>query len=114
MRENTIYLDRFTMTSLVVAVAENSFNYSGLILCHYINTTSHLQILRSADMPNWYLERVVFPGERLLFAAPPVAQLEIHTNTTPTAIVSDTICCESLHKRCSEAVSRQSLGGIVA
>lgn len=84
------------MTNLVVAVAENSFKNPSLILCYYINTTSQLQIVRSANIPNWHFERIVFPGERFLFEAPPAGRLEIHTNTLVTTIVSDPICCDRL------------------
>jgi len=35
-----------------------------LILCWYLNTTSKVQIARITNIPNWYFERTVFPGER--------------------------------------------------
>jgi hypothetical protein len=57
------------------------------ILCHYVNVTSKMQIARISNIPNWYFERVVFPGQHLFFEAPQDAQLEIHTNTTATAIL---------------------------
>lgn len=53
--------------------------YSGRILCSYVNATNVLQIVRITNIPNWHFERVVFPGQRLLFEALPEAQLEIHT-----------------------------------
>lgn len=67
-----------------------------LILCHYVNATSVVQIARSTNIPNWYFERVVFPGQRLLFEAPLVAELEIHTGSIPSAILADRILCASL------------------
>ena len=69
---------------------------SGKILCCYINATSKIQVVRISDIPNWYFERVVFPGQRLVFEAPKVAHLEIHTGMMASAILSDTIPCDRL------------------
>ncbi|MEO1400585.1 MAG: DUF1830 domain-containing protein [Cyanobacteria bacterium J06635_1] len=65
-------------------------------LCCYVNATSKIQVARITNIPNWYFERVVFPGQRLLFEAIPHAQLEIHTGMMASAILSDTIPCERL------------------
>nr|WP_197985660.1 DUF1830 domain-containing protein [Leptolyngbya sp. Cla-17] len=35
------------------------------ILCCYINEARKIKIARITNMPGWYFERVVFPGERL-------------------------------------------------
>lgn len=69
--------------------------HSDLILCCYVNTTSKIQIARIENIANW-LERVVFPGQRLLFEALPNAQLEIYTGMIATAILLDKIQCECL------------------
>lgn len=66
------------------------------ILCCYVNATSHIQIVRITNIPNWYFERVVFPGQRLVFEALPEAMLEIHTGMMASAILSDTILCDRL------------------
>jgi hypothetical protein len=66
------------------------------ILCGYVNTTSQIQIARIANISNWYFERVVFPGQRLLFEALPDAQLEIHTCVMASAILSDKMLCDRL------------------
>ncbi|MCA1994923.1 MAG: DUF1830 domain-containing protein [Coleofasciculus sp. S288] len=66
------------------------------ILCCYVNATSHIQIARISSIPNWYFERVVFPGQRLVFEAMPEALLEIHTGMMASAILSDTIPCDRL------------------
>lgn len=68
----------------------------GQILCCYINWTSQIQIVRSTNLPTWYFERVVFPGERILFEALPSEQIEIHTGMVVTAILSDKIPCMRL------------------
>ncbi|MBD0386559.1 MAG: DUF1830 domain-containing protein [Nostoc sp. C3-bin3] len=69
---------------------------SGKILCCYINATSKIQIARISNIPNWYFERVVFPGQRLVFEAPRKAQVEIHTGMMASAILSDKIPCDRL------------------
>ncbi|NJL46755.1 MAG: DUF1830 domain-containing protein [Leptolyngbyaceae cyanobacterium SM2_5_2] len=66
------------------------------ILCCYINATSKIQIARITNVPDWYFERVVFPGQRLMFETVPKALLEIHTGMMASAILSDTVPCERL------------------
>jgi hypothetical protein len=69
---------------------------TNFLLCCYVNATSHIQVARITNIPNWYFERVVFPGQRLVFEVPPHAQLEIHTGMMASSILSDTIPCERL------------------
>lgn len=69
---------------------------SGQILCCYVNASSKIQVARIANIPNWYFERVVFPGQRLVFEAFPEALLEIHTGMMASAILSDKIPCRRL------------------
>lgn len=69
---------------------------SGHIVCCYVNATSKIQIARISHIPNWYFERVVFPGQRLVFEAPPEAILEIHTGMMASAVLSDNIPCDRL------------------
>ena len=71
-------------------------DFSDRILCCYINQTPKIQIARITNIPNWYFERVVFPGARILFEASPEAQLEIHMGMMASAIHSDTIPCDRL------------------
>ena len=65
-------------------------------LCCHTNKTRHLQVVRITNIPNWYYERVVFPGQRLLFEAPTDARLEVHTSYPVTALWTDTISCDRL------------------
>lgn len=67
-----------------------------LLVCCYLNATSQIQVARITNVANWYFERVVFPGQRLVFEAVPNAQLEIHTGMMASSIISDTIPCEQL------------------
>lgn len=73
------------------------------LLCCYVNATSKIQVARITNVPNWYFERVVFPGQKLLFDAIPEAQLEIHTGMMASAILSDTIPCDRLMVKEQEA-----------
>lgn len=66
------------------------------ILCCYVNATSKIQVVRITNVPNWYFERVVFPGQRLVFEALPIAQLEVHSGMMASAILADTIPCNRL------------------
>jgi Domain of unknown function (DUF1830) len=67
-----------------------------LILCWYLNTTSQVQIARITNIPNWYFERTVFPGERFLFEALPEAQLEVCRSTETGGIVCERTLCDRL------------------
>jgi Domain of unknown function (DUF1830) len=66
------------------------------IWCCYVNSTSQVQIARISNVDNWYFERVVFPGQRLMFEAPTSACLEIHTGVMASSILSDHISCQEL------------------
>ena len=66
------------------------------IICSYVNATSKIQIARITDVPQWYFERVVFPGQNLIFEAIASAHLEIHTGMMASSILSDTIPCVQL------------------
>ncbi len=75
------------------------------ITCSYINATSSIQVARITNIDNWYFERVVFPGQRLIFEAVPEAKLEIHTGMMASSILTDTIPCEKLRVRETEPVT---------
>jgi hypothetical protein len=66
------------------------------ILCCYVNATSQIQVVRITNILNWYFERVVFPGQRLVFETLSDALLEVHTGMMASAILSDTIPCDRL------------------
>ena len=63
-----------------------------------------MQIARISNIPNWYFERVVFPGQHLLFEAPQDGQLEIHTNTMATSVLSDIIFCQRLQVKSDKTI----------
>lgn len=67
-----------------------------LMLCCYVNATAHTEIARITNIPHWYFERVVFPGQRIIFEAPATAKLEIHTGMAISSILTETIDCKRL------------------
>ncbi|MGK7888692.1 MAG: DUF1830 domain-containing protein [Leptolyngbyaceae cyanobacterium] len=69
---------------------------SDAFACCYVNASSKIQIVRVTNIANWYFERVVFPGQQLVFQAPTGALLEIHCGMMASAILSDMIPCERL------------------
>lgn len=71
-------------------------NIETSVLCCYVNATNQIQVARITNIENWYFERVVFPGQRLVFEALPEALLEIHSGMMASAILSDTIPCQRL------------------
>ena len=70
-----------------------SYKGNNQILCYYANVTNLVQVVRIGNIPNWYFERVLFPGQRLMFEAAAEAVLEIHTGAVASAILSDKIPC---------------------
>jgi hypothetical protein len=66
------------------------------ICCCYVNSTSQIQVARITNVHNWYFERVVFPGQRLIFEAPNYGYLEIHTGMMASSILSDKIPWQQL------------------
>ena len=67
-----------------------------VICCCYVNSTSQIQIARITNSHEWYFERVVFPGQKLLFETPDYGYLEIHTGMMASSILSDKIPCQQL------------------
>jgi hypothetical protein len=57
------------------------------ILCFHINTSDRIQVLRIQNLSSLHLEKVVFPGQRLIFEALPEAQLEIYYSETVSRFV---------------------------
>jgi hypothetical protein len=65
-------------------------------LCYYVNETGRVQLARITNIPDWWFERVVFPGQRLLFEAVPHAVLEIHVCAPDSLIPLKQIPCLDL------------------
>ena len=91
---NNLLLDSSIIMAQILDPLPNDEN--GYILCCYVNATSQIQVARITNISNWYFERVVFPGQRLVFEAQPQAILEIHSGMMASSILSDTIPCQRL------------------
>ena len=70
-----------------------------MMLCHYTNTTRHIQVARIANIDRWYLERVIVPEASLIFEAPPAARLDIYSSHNVTCMLQDKIQCKQLQVR---------------
>ena len=66
------------------------------VLCCYTNTSRELKLARIVNISNWYFERVVFPGEKLLFEALPEAELEIYAGVVSTIVPAEVVSCDRL------------------
>ncbi|MBX2862771.1 MAG: DUF1830 domain-containing protein [Leptolyngbyaceae cyanobacterium MAG.088] len=72
------------------------FDDTNIVLCCYMNSSSKIQVARITNISNWYFERVVFPGQRLLFEANIESLLEIHSGSMASSILEDRIPCSRL------------------
>ncbi|MBS0015753.1 MAG: DUF1830 domain-containing protein [Arthrospira sp. SH-MAG29] len=70
--------------------------YSDVIWCYYQNATTKLEIIRISNIPGWYFEHIVFPGERLIFEAVTEAQLEIYLGDRITPNLAQVVPCKHL------------------
>jgi len=80
--------------------------FTDRILCCYVNVAGKMQVARITNVTGWYFERVVFPGQRLIFEAPLDSVLEIHSGMMASAILSDRIPC--LRLQVQEVLSKQA------
>ena len=71
-------------------------NIEDQVRCSYHNLSSNWQIIKITDMPNYYWEKVVFPGEKISFKGSIKANLKIFSAKNITAILIDTIPCQKL------------------
>ena len=55
-----------------------------------------MQIIRITNISHWYFERVVFPGELVLFKALSEEVLEVYSSDKITTILSDRFLCDRL------------------
>lgn len=81
---------------MVSAINSRPLDTSRQLLCCYTNATSKLQVVRIVNILNWRFEQVVFPKQRLLFEAPPNAEIEVQTSYLGEAVLVTKIPSESL------------------
>ena len=65
---------------------ERPIGQDGWVVCHYMNSTDRIQVVRVVNISAWQFERVVFPGERLLFEVPPHAEFEVQGDVGSTVV----------------------------
>jgi len=92
-QKSNLIFPKMVMAQIIDPLPNDKRNF---LLCCYVNATSHIQIARITNIPNWYFERVVFPGQRLVFEGLGGALVEIHSGMMASSILSDTIPCERL------------------
>ncbi|MEQ9666727.1 DUF1830 domain-containing protein [Coleofasciculus sp. G2-EDA-02] len=78
------------------AIPSQPTSASAQRLCSYANTTSSLQVIRIGNPSAYSFERVVFPGDRVLFEAASEAQLEVLSPYLGQAIKIEKIACRQL------------------
>lgn len=88
------------------------FDSSDSALCCYVNTASKIQVVRITNIQNWYFERVVFPGQKLMFEASIRGQLEVHSGSMASSILEDTIPCIRLTMESADEVSGDEVSTI--
>ncbi len=65
-------------------------------LCCYYNSNFKVQVVKISNIPNWYLEHVVFPNEYFLFEAPPTAELEVYQSDNTSPQLLKKLSCDRL------------------
>jgi len=84
------------MVNLAKNPINSSFQDSECLLCYYANQTQHLQVIKITDRSDLNFERVIFPGQRLMFQAPPASQLQIYSRTEMATLIQESIPCQNL------------------
>jgi hypothetical protein len=73
---------------------------NSMMLCCYQNQSPKIQIIRSVEsQPQpllWHLERVIFPGQRLLFEAPRWSKIHVYSSDPAGMLVDDTVSCDRI------------------
>jgi len=78
-----------TLKPLITEYAEENLYF-------YTNVTNEMQIVRLRNALSGSFERIVFPGERLLFLGVPEAELEIYIGQMGKETLSRRITCNIL------------------
>ena len=62
--------------------------------CFYINASDRVQVVRLTGSPHIDLERVIFPGQRLMFEAPLEAVLEVYAGEEEGELQQSLACSD--------------------
>ncbi|MBD0346253.1 MAG: DUF1830 domain-containing protein [Coleofasciculus sp. Co-bin14] len=69
---------------------------SHLFLGSYTNTSNQLQVIRIVNLEGYLFERVMFPGQRILFEAPSNAELEVYMGQFGQSILMEKMPVDNL------------------
>lgn len=65
-------------------------------LCAYQNLSSHWQIIKITNLPNYYWEKAVLPGQKIIVITSIKAILKVFSAENITAVLIDNIPCHQL------------------
>ncbi len=68
------------------------------VLCHYINSTHKMQLIRVLDNHNCNYEKVIFPQQRILFEAILEGRLEVYIEQEGKQMLKEIFSCHNLHQ----------------
>ena len=68
------------------------------ILCAYQNLSSNWQTIKITNIPKYYWEKAVCPGEQILFITSIKAILKVFSAENITAVSIDNIPCHQLKR----------------
>jgi hypothetical protein len=85
-------------TQLVIEISIPTFavERDTVSLCYYRNVTNQVQIIRVTPAIPQRVEKVIFPGEQMLFHALSEASLDIYTNVATDLTSVERILCSQL------------------
>ena len=73
-------------------IASPTIEFAIFPLCVYVNASDRVQVVRLTECPRAELERVVFPGQRLMFEAPADAVLEVYAGNDEPELQERVAC----------------------
>jgi len=89
-------------------------NCDNRLLCCYSNADRKIKMARITNTPNRYVERVVLPGERLLFKALPESRLELYVTNLSTVALVEVTTCDRLAVRTAQTARRRIVHSMIA
>jgi hypothetical protein len=78
---------------------------SHLFLGSYTNASNQLQVIRIVNLEGYLFERVMFPGQRILFEAPSNAEIEVYVGQLGQGILIEKMPVDNLlieHPSCEQ------------
>lgn len=79
------------------------------ILCAYQNSSMNWHIIKITNIPRYYYEKVILPGQRVIFQASVRAKLKVFSTENTTLMLMDTIACPKIRVNSAREVINSSL-----